>query len=496
MIKHNYFVKILKKINLLINNLLRNYLNKLNFNNFSNIIKSSKIFLTFVALIISFLSYLLIPNVYDKTEISKQLKNQLFNKFSLNFNFSPHLKYNFFPRPHFTYEDSTMSIEQNEISRIKKLKIYVSLNNFFSLDNVKVNNLILENANFNLNYQNHDFFIKLLDKNFKDINFTIKDSNIFYRNDEKEVLIINKIRKIKYYYDTIELKNVFIAKNEIFNVPYSLELYKDKTEKKILSKLNLDFLKLNIINEVLYENDIIQGTANLIINQNKSNAAYKLKKNSFNFKLVDKFNKENFSYKSNINFKPFYASLYGTIKKIDLSFLFYTSRLIPQLLKTEILNNTNLNFHSKITGNKIKNYENFKNIFLSSKIQEGLIDFDNTKFSWKDYASFKISNSLLHVKKSELFLDGKLDIEIKNSQEIYKKLLTPKNHRTRIKKIELNFNYNFDQKILDLNDIKIDNKLSNSVNSTVKSLMFKNYKIQNKIYLKKIFNKAIKAYVG
>ena len=55
----------------------------------------------------------------------------------------------------------------------------------------------------------------LLDKNFKNSNFIIKNSNIFYRNKENEVLFINKIINLKYYYDVKVLRNIFISKNEI-----------------------------------------------------------------------------------------------------------------------------------------------------------------------------------------------------------------------------------------------------------------------------------------
>ena len=106
-----------------------------------------------------------------------------------------------------------------------------------------------------------------------------------------------------------------------------------------------------------------------------------------------------------------------------------------------------------------------------NKIKEGLIDIDNTKFNWKDYAKFKILDSLIHVKNSELVLDGKLEIIIKDSQEIYKTLLTPKNYRTEIEKIELNFNYNFDQKILKLNDIRVDNVINKNVGNILKNLI-------------------------
>ena len=182
--KHNYFVTFLKKINLSINSLLKKYLNKLNFKNFSKIAKSDKFFLTFVTLIILFISYLSIPNIYNKVEIRKVLQNQLLNQFNLNFNLSQNLRYSFFPRPHFIYENATILKDQEEISKIKELKIYISLKNLFSLEGIKVNDSVLKNANFYLNNQTYDFFTKLLSQNFKDNSFIIKDSNIFYKNTD------------------------------------------------------------------------------------------------------------------------------------------------------------------------------------------------------------------------------------------------------------------------------------------------------------------------
>jgi disulfide oxidoreductase YuzD len=459
-------------------------------------VKSNKIFITFVALIILFLSYLLIPNIYDKDEISKQLKNQLLNKFDLTFNFSSNLKYNFFPRPHFIYKGPTILKEQNEISKIEKLKIYVSLNNLFSLDNVKINDLILENANFNLNNQTYDFFTKFLDKNFKNSNFIIKNSNIFYRNKENEVLFINKIINLKYYYDVKVLRNIFISKNEIFNLPYSVKLYQNEGEKKIVSKINSNFLKLQIENELDYSSDVKKGSINLILNQNKSNVTYELDKKSLNFNLFDKLENSNFSYNGKVNFNPFYSKLEGTTNKIDLFHLFSSNGSILQLLKTEILNNKNLNFDLNIYADKIKNLKGFIKFFLNSKIQEGLIDIDNSKFSWGDDVDFSIMDSLIYVKDGELILDGILDLTIKNSEEIYKFLLTPKNYRTELKKVEVSFIYNFDQKIINLDNIRIDNKGNKEINEILKNLTFKSNGFQNKVYLKGILNKIIMSYAG
>jgi uncharacterized protein (DUF1778 family) len=54
---------------------------------------------------------------------------------------------------------------------------------------MKVKDVIIDEANFNLDKSNYSFFIKLLDNNFKDIKFEILNSNIFYRNLDNEVLV-------------------------------------------------------------------------------------------------------------------------------------------------------------------------------------------------------------------------------------------------------------------------------------------------------------------
>jgi hypothetical protein len=496
MSKNNYFVKFLKKINLLINNLLLKYLNKLNLNNLSNITHSNKFFSIFVALIILFLLYLSLPNIYNKAEIRKELKEQLLNNFNLNFDLSQNLNYSFFPRPHFVNENSSILDSQSKISDIKKLKIYVSLNNLFSLENITVKNAVIENANFNLNNQNYNFFMRILNENFKNKILEIKDSKVFYRNFDKEVLFINKIINMKYYYDTKDFKNIAISKSKIFNIPYSLELSNNKTENKILSKININFLKLQIENQFEYIDDIKKGNTNLILNQKKSNLSYEVMNDSFSFDFFDKLKDPKFLYQGKLNFNPFYSNLKGVTEEINLTPLFSSNGLIFHLLKTEIFNNTNLNFELDINANKVQDYPNFLNIFFNSKIEEGLIDIDNTKFSWKNNANLEISDSLMYVKDNALILDGKLNLLIENSNEIYKFLLTPKNYRNKIKKIELNFIYNFDQKILRLNEIKIDNKMNKKIDSSLKKILFKDDKLQNKIHLKNILNEAIKIYAG
>ena len=125
-----------------------------------------------------------------------------------------------------------------------------------------------------------------------------------------------------------------------------------------------------------------------------------------------------------------------------------------------------------------------------------MIDIDKTRFDWRDFATFELLESLIFVRDGELVLDGKLMININNYNEIYKFLLTPKNYRNEINKIDLNFTYNFDQKIAELKDIKVDNKIDLNVNKILNNVILKKDDLQNKIYFKNLLNQAIKNYFG
>ena len=137
-----------------------------------------------------------------------------------------------------------------------------------------------------------------------------------------------------------------------------------------------------------------------------------------------------------------------------------------------------------------------KNILLSSKIQEGLIDIDGTEFDWNNYANFKFFDSLIYIKDGELILDANTQIKIVNSGEIYKFLQSSKHLRKKIKKIDLNFNFNFDQRTININDVRIDDKSFKNITEILNNISIKSDDLQNKIYFKNLLNSALKNYAG
>ncbi len=133
---------------------------------------------------------------------------------------------------------------------------------------------------------------------------------------------------------------------------------------------------------------------------------------------------------------------------------------------------------------------------LKSKIQEGLIDIDQTKMNWKNNIDFEFLDSLIYVKEGKLILDSSVIIDIDNSNELYKFLLTPKNLRKKISKININFAYLFDEKNIKVKNIKVDGETIEKSKFTFDDIYLKENNLQNKIYFKNLLNEAIKIYAG
>ena len=83
-----------------------------------------------------------------------------------------------------------------------------------------------------------------------------------------------------------------------------------------------------------------------------------------------------------------------------------------------------------------------------------------------------------------------------NLDEIYKFLITPKNLRKKINKINVNFTYIFNEKTLNINDIKVDGISNKSLLNNLNEIKLKENSLQNKVYLKKYLNDVIKNYAG
>jgi hypothetical protein len=62
--------------------------------------------------------------------------------------------------------------------------------------------------------------------------------------------------------------------------------------------------------------------------------------------------------------------------------------------------------------------------------------------------------------------------------------------------MNIKFTYLFDEKIININDIKVDGMLYENLSKSFNQILLKENNLQNKIYFKKLLNDAIRSYAG
>ena len=494
---HNFFVKILAKLDNLINSQLKKNLNKLNFlfekDKLLVFLSLKRILIFITVLFISFFSYLSIPHLYNNDKLYSNIKNQLSKNLNLNFNLSENNNYNIFPRPNFIFKDVSF-LDKNE--SIGDIKVYISFKDLLFPNKIKIKDIVFDKMNFYLDKENYDFFVKILENDFSNFTLKIKDSNIFYKNFDNDILFINKIKQLKYFYETKNFENVLLANNEIFNIPYEIEIRDDNVKKQFISRINFDFINISIENTFNYKKFAKDGLIEFYQNQKKSEGIYNYEKNLIKFNFIDKSFEQNFKYGGFISLKPFFSEFSGDINKMNLEIFFDSKSILVQFLKSGLLNNKNLNINTKINSKKTSYLRDLTNLTLNLNISEGLIDVNETQFSLNDYADFIITDSLLYNSENNLILDALISVDIKDFNKIYKIFQTPRNNRKEIKKVEFNLNYNFNQLTANLNNIKINDKIDPKVNNILDEIILRDNNLQNRIYLKNLVNQVAKNYAG
>ena len=155
--------------------------------------------------------------LYNSEKLITNIKSQLLKNLNLDFNLSENYSYSIFPKPNFTFKESSFL---NEVENLGEIRVYISSKNLIFQNKIKIKDIIFNEMNFNLNKENYNFFRDLLINDFSKFTLIIKNSNIFFKNKEKDVLFINKINQLKYFYDFKNLENILSAENQIFNIPY------------------------------------------------------------------------------------------------------------------------------------------------------------------------------------------------------------------------------------------------------------------------------------
>ena len=494
--KDNLFAKKIKRQFLSINNLLENYFNNLTLF-FKNLKKKklnnySKIIIGFGIFIILISSYFLLPTFYNKNQIQSEIKNHIFKKYNIDLNFNDEIIYSFIPSPHYISKNVSIIKKEKEIANIGSIKILISSKNFFLFNNLSIQDIIFNNTDFNIQFEDFSFFEQLLKTEPNENKIIIKNSNIFYQNKDDEILFINKIKNSKFFYDSNNLQNVLISRNEIFNLPFKLYIKNDKFNKRLISNFNSQKIRLNIDNEFVYDENIKNGNVNIrFINKNTS-LDYQIDKNSFKFSS----SKEKNSYTGQIDFKPFYLTTNFDYVGLSSKNLIDKDSILIDIIKTEIFNNKNLNAKINLNLKDITDINELNNLLLKIEIEEGEINFSNTSLMWKKDLKISFNETFLSFVDNQIRLIGKTIFEFENLDNFYKSFQVKRNNRKKIKKIELDFIYNLDNKTFDFDNIKVDGNENENFKKYIDDFNLSGNRIFNKITFKNFVSNFFNSYSG
>jgi len=493
--KQNLLSKKIRKQILSINNLLESYFNSLRrfildakslrFN------KNSKVFIAIISIIFLTLVYFLIPTAYNKGLVQKNIKNQIFQKYKINVKFENQIQYNFFPKPHFSSKNLSLLNDQRKIGEVKNFKIFIDFKNFFTFNQIQTLDIILDKADFYIKKSDLSFFANLLKTEPNRNRIKIKRTNIFFTNKDDEVLFINQINDSQFYYDLKNLKNVLVSKSKVFNIPYKLTIGNDKLNKILDFEIVSKKLVLKIENKTAYKMKNDEGSLKISF-KNKNNVFnYELNENSMNISLND-MNKR---FRVLLEFKPFYllSNLnYQTFRVKDV----LNNPFFIEILKSQILDNKNLNALINLDVKNIYDFNRFSNLSLKLKIEEGDYNFSNSNVIWNENVKVLFLESFLNFDKGKINLNGRTSFDIQNKDEFYKFFQIKKDLRKNIEKIELDFNYDLNEEKITFDNLRIDDKSNNKIEEVITNFNSSNKKVLNKIIFKNLVNDILIAYFG
>jgi len=468
----------------------------------------NKYIISFISLLFFYLFYLSIPNLYNKTWVQNTIENKLLEEFKINFSISSEISYNILPSPHFLIKNSKIfrpdDGKTNSLSEIKKLKIFISQKNFFIKEKLYIKSVLINDANFSFYEQDFNLLNKLNNKKLSDKKIDIIKSNIFFKDNSDKTYSIVKISKAVLFSDKLELLNILDLTGEIFNLPFSLSLNQtifSSDISEIIRKVNINSnkIKLKIFNESTIKlTDIISGLNNTTILNSKIATKYNINKNKNEITFMSSESKvkdSSISYNGKLSTEPFDLNLDIDLSKIELAKLLNNNSLFFELLKTQLFFNDNLSADISLNTKFKKRDEVFNQAKFNFNIVNGTINFNQTKLINDKIGSLEVVNSLLYFDENKLILNSDIMIDIKNLNNLFSYLQTPKSKRSTIKKVYFNLNYDFSAQQIFLNSFRVDD--GNNENEIIKIINnFYRNKGNNINVTRRMLNKLFSLYEG
>ena len=436
-----------------------------------------RIFFALAIIVIIVIGYFSTPAFYDKNKIKAELENQIFDQFSLKVKFDQSLNYGLFPRPHFYSKGTIISYKSSDVAKSKNVRIFISIKNLFFSDKLKIKNLIFKQTDFKIENSNLRFFIDLLNNSKSNYDIDFLNSKFFYLDQNGDIIFLANLKRLNYLFQDNFLKK-FNSRLDIFNVPITLEVEHNFLVNKFFTEINSHPLRLNIRNNSNYNDKKLDGELDFTIINKNNKINYSLKNNSLNFNTNDN------NFTGDINIKPFFLSSNLKFYQIDLKKIFKENSILVNFLKSEVLNNKNLNGKINVETNVFKNVNFLNKIKFNILLEEGDVFIQNLKTTFKDSVIINLNNTQLIVDNNELKFAGYATLDFVDVNDFYSHYQINRGDRKDIKKINFGFLFNLDGEFIEIDNLKIDGNSNQNSEKFLSKLNSKKENVFNKVILR------------
>jgi len=469
-------LSITKRIESFFNFFKENFSNK---KNFSRSLKTidKKIFISIASICIAIVGYFIMPAFYDQNKIKARLENQILDQYNLQVKLDQNFRYGIFPKPHFYSNNTKIEYNSNSIADTNNTRIFISTDNFFTPEKVNIKNIVFNKTDFKIEKSDLKFFVDLLNNNKSREKIDFLNSKFFYVDNNNDVIFLTNLKRLNYLFQEEPLKKIS-SKFEIFNVPMRVVVDHNIKEKSFFTEINSHPLRLKIESNSNYTDKKLDGEIDLtLVNRNRK-INYGLKDNYLNFNTIDD------EFYGEINIKPFFLSLDFRYYLIDLKKIFDDNSILVNILKSEVLNNKNLNGEIDIIADKLKGLNFVNEIKSKVLLEEGDIIIDNLTTTFKESVIIDIEDTQLIVDDNKLKFTGFVNLDFINVKKFFEHYQINIKDRKYIKKIKLGFLFHFDDKFIEIDNLKVDGNSNKKLEKFLNDFNSKKDNIFNKIIIR------------
>ena len=197
-----------------------------------------------------------------------------------------------------------------------------------------------------------------------------------------------------------------------------------------------------------------------------------------------------------IEIKPFYLTANFNYDGLSFKDFLKQDTILFDLIKSEMLNNKNLNINLALNVKDIINIDELNNLNLNIAIEEGDFSFSNSHIMWKEDLKVEFEEGLLTIDDEGIKLVGTVYLNFININNFYSSFQIPKKNRKQIKKIQLDFIYNFNNKGMRFDNPKVNDKQNPDLEELLYNFNNKSSRIFNKVKFKNFVNSFFRVYAG